>query len=130
MKRILLVLLCLLLITNTACCEIPATPTDLDELYETIEDDDFGYIEHFDRKVFLDYLKRPSFYEGEEIILVAILVDFKPTDIYTFDWEYSEDSVIWYIIQDAHEQTYTFILDQDTRAYWWRVKVTIQEESL
>jgi len=129
MKKILLILLCFLLVTNITICESSATPTSLDEIYEIFEDDDYGYIEHFDRQVFLDFLKEPTYY-GEEVTLVAILVNFLPTDIYTFEWEYSEDAEVWYIIQNEHKQTYTFIIDRLNCAYWWRVKVTLQEESL
>lgn len=129
MKKLLAFILCLFCILNVAHGESSATPTDLEEIYEIFEDDDYGYIEHFDRQVFLDFLKEPTYY-GEEVTLVAILVNFLPTDIYTFEWEYSKDAEVWYIIQNEHEQTYTFIIDRLNCAYWWRVKVTLQEESL
>ena len=122
MKHLVLILISLLLIYNIAFAS--ATPTDL---YEIFEDDDYGYIEHFDRKVFLQFVHEPTRF-GEEVTLVAILVDFKPTDIYTFDWEYSEDSEVWYVLQNEHNQTYTFIFDNNNCAYWWRVKVTLKEE--
>ena len=57
MKKILSILLCFLLVANIAICESSATPTDLNKIYEIFEDDVYGYIEHFDRQVFLDWLK-------------------------------------------------------------------------
>ena len=124
MKRVVTILLCLAFLFISTGAASPATPTDL---YEVFEDDDFGVIENIDRQVFIRWLKKPTYY-GEEVTLIAVLVNFLPTDIYTFDWEYSEDALIWCIIQDAHEQTYTFIIDRDNCAYWWRVIVTVEEE--
>ena len=129
MKRLLSVLLCCVLICGVAIAEQPATPTDLGTVYEIFEDDDWGHIDHFNRQVFVEFLKTPQYY-GEEVTLVAILVNFKPEDIYTFEWEYSEDSEVWYLVEDATDQTYTFIIDKDNSAYWWRVKVTFKEDDI
>ena len=124
MKRILSIVLCLLMVAGVTLSDSPATPTDL---YETFEDNDFGYIENIERQVFLDFLHQPSGYFGEEITLIAILVNFKSDDIYTFDWEYSEDGEEWYILYNEHNQSYTYVINQENYAYWWRVKVIVQE---
>lgn len=124
MKRFISMLLCFLLICGVALGASPATPTDL---YETIEDDDFGHIDNLERQVFLDFLNQPKGYIGEEITLIAILINFKVDDIYTFNWEYSEDGDKWQTLNGVYDQTYTFILDQENYAYWWRVHVTWEE---
>ena len=124
MKRIIALILIFIYICSCAIGEEPATPTDLEDYIE-IEDDDFGYIEPelLERKVFLTWLTEPSYYY-EEVTLIAILMDFLPTDTYTFSWEYSEDCKNWIEIEGEHEQMYTFILDEINVHYYWRVKVT------
>ena len=79
MKKLIAFLLCLICIFGCACGESPATPTDLIEDYIEIEDDDFGCIDPdlIHRPVFLQWLKEPT-YIGEEVTLVAILIDFLP----------------------------------------------------
>ena len=131
MKRLLAFILCLLCILNVAYSESPATPTDLEEYeeYYTFEDDDYGYIslELIERKVFLEFLKEPTYY-GDEVTLVAILVDFRENDIYRFEWEESEDGKQWWVIVGADEQTYTFIIDHENVTHYWRVLVILEEQ--
>ena len=124
MKRLIALLSCFLIcFAGLVVAESPATQTDLCEIFK---DDDYGYIEYFDRQVFLDWLKEPTYY-GEEVTLVAILVNFQPTDVYTFEWEYSEDCEVWHTLDNEHEQTHTFIFDKTNYTYWWRVKVVLEE---
>ena len=130
MKRLLAFILCLLCILNVAYSDSPATPTDLEEYeeYYTFEDDDYGYIslELIERKVFLEFLKEPTYY-GDEVTLVAVLVDFRENDIYRFEWEESENGEEWWVIVGADEQTYTFIIDHENVTHYWRVKVILEE---
>ena len=111
MKKLMVLLLALIYLFGSAMSESPATPTDLEDYIE-IEDDDFGHIdpELLERKVFLTWLNEPIYY-NEEVTLVAILMDFLPTDTYTFTWEYSEDGINWIEIEGEHEQMYTFVID-------------------
>ena len=128
MKRLLAFILCLLCILNVAYSESPATPIDLEEYY-TFEDDDYGYIslELIERKVFLEFLKEPTDY-GDEVTLIAILMDFRENDIYHFEWEESEDGEEWEVIIGANEQTYTFIIDHENVTHYWRVTVILEVE--
>lgn len=132
MKKLVAFILCLLCILSVACSDSPATPTDLEEEYEeyyTFEDDDYGYIslELIERKVFLEFLKEPTYY-GDEVTLVAVLVDFRENDIYHFEWEESEDGEEWQVIVGANEQTYTFIIDRENVTHYWRVTVILEVE--
>ena len=129
MKKIIALILIFMCICGCAIGEEPATPTDLEDYIE-IEDDDFGYIEPelLERKVFLTWLTEPSYYY-EEVTLIAVLMDFLPTDTYTFAWEYSEDCENWIEIEGEHEQMYTFILDETNVHYYWRVKVTWEDNT-
>ena len=133
MKKLIAFLLCLICIFGCACGESPATPTDLIEDYIEIEDDDFGCIDPdlIHRQVFLQWLKEPT-YLGEEVTLVAILVDFLPTDVYTFRWEYciskeEMENNSWQIIENENQQTYTFVLTYENCRHWWRVTVIVNE---
>lgn len=128
MKKLIALLIALICLFGSAVSESPATPTDLIEDYIEIEDDDFGQIDPLllHRQVFLQWLTEPS-HLGEEVTLVAILIDFLPTDIYTFSWEYSLDCEEWFVINEEYKQTYTFILDNTNVQYYWRVKVTLEE---
>lgn len=123
MKRLLAFILCLLCILNVAYSESPATQTDL---YEIIDDDDWGQIDiEFERRVYIDIDKDPV-HIGDTITLTAILVDFHPEDIVTFQWEYTIDESDWIFIDDATEQTYTFTLDDININYLYHVIVTLE----
>lgn len=130
MKRVIAVLLILICCFGFAIGE-PATPTDMESIedYVEIDDDDFGSIdkELIERRVFLEWLTQPTYYD-EEVTLVAILVDFLPTDKYTFVWEYSTDGNTWRIINCESKQTYTFVLNDTNKDQYWRVKVVLQED--
>jgi len=127
MKKLVALLLALVCLFGSAISESAATPTDLEDWIE-LEDDDFGSIdsELLERRVFLTWLTEPSYYY-EEVTLIAVLMDFLPTDTYTFTWEYSEDGENWLEIDGEHEQTYTFIIDEINCHYYWRVKVTWED---
>ena len=130
MKKFIAFLLTFVLLFGVAYSDSPATPTDLEEYeeYYTFEDDDYGSIEVelLERKVFLQFLKEPTYY-GDEVTLIAILVDFREDDIYRFEWEESEDGETWWIIVGENEQTYTFTIDHFNIDHYWRVKVIIEE---
>lgn len=122
MKKLIALLLFCICLISSAIGESIATQTDLD-------DADWGQIDiEFPREVFLDINKRPQFI-GDTVSLVAILINFKETDKITFYWQYTTDlSADWNYIQDEHEQTYTFILDDINLHYWYRVIVKWEGE--
>lgn len=132
LKRIAAFLLALLLIFSPMCmrtayaADNPATPTDLYEEIVEFEDDDFGYIDPalIERKVYIDFLQKPLYY-GDEVILIAILVDFKPEDNPTFEWQYSIDCEEWNIIENENKQTYAFIITHDNENLYYRVVVRV-----
>jgi hypothetical protein len=119
----LLLFICLF---NGVNAESFATPTDLEPEYAEFDDDDYGRIDPqlIVRKVFVNALKEPIYY-GDEVILIAILVDFLPDDVYTFIWEYSLDKENWEEIPDEHEQTFSFIVTHANVHYYWRVRVIL-----
>ena len=129
LKRIAAFLLALLLIFNPMCmqsayaAEAPATPTDL---YEEFEDDYWGEIDRymFERKVYIDVVKRPHYY-GDEVILLAILVDFLPEDNPIYEWQYSFDCENWEVIMNETESTLKFIYTPANENWYYRVVITI-----
>ena len=123
MKKLVALLLALICLFGSAISESAATPTDLEE----IDDDDWGYIDiKFERKVYVSISGLPQY--GDTVILTAVLVDFLPDDIVTFQWQYAldKDSTDWILIEDATEQVYTFILDDINIHYWYRVIVKLE----
>ena len=107
--------------------ENAATPTDLieEELVE-IDDDDWGKIDiEFERQVFLTIGKDPQ-YLGDEMILIATLINFKPEDNYEIFWQYSTDENLWIPIEGEHEQTLTVTIDKNNYDYWWRVSIKME----
>ena len=125
MKKLMALLLALVCLFGSAVSESPATPTDLIE----IEDDDWGYIDiPLERKVYIIIDKEPA-YLGDTITLYAILVDFLPEDEVSFNWQYAleKDNTEWTLIEDAYEQSYTFVLDETNMDYWYRVVVKVGE---
>lgn len=123
MKRLLILVLAFICLIGCAYGDSLATPTDLCEF----DDNDWGNIDfELERKVYLELLNNQIFY-GQNVTLVAILIDFKDTDIYYFQWEESENGEEWWVIQDENQNTYTFILDQSNITHYWRVKVILEE---
>ena len=122
MKFIALILVFVLCFIGSAMSENVATPTDLIE----IEDDDWGIIEfQFERRVFISTDKEPK-YLGDEMILVATLIDFQPEDRYMIYWQYSEDGENWIDIENEHQQTITIIMNTVNCHYWWRVSIKLE----
>ena len=133
MRFIALILAFILCFVGSAISEDIATPTDIpideeeDEELFTIEDDDWGEIEiEFERRVFISMEKEPK-YLGDEMSLVATLIDFQPEDRYTIYWQYSEDELNWTSVEDEHQQIFTVILDSINCHYSWRVLIKLEE---
>ena len=136
MKRLILLLLCIFLCFSSAIAASRATPTDLEyeeyEEYAYFEDNDPGYINiALERKVYISMGREPEKF-GDTVTLTAVLVDFKPDDIVTFQWEYCKnidaEKLTWILIEDATKQIYTFILDETNINYWYRVIVETEGE--
>ena len=132
MRIIALILAFILCFIGSAISEDIATPTDIsideeeEELF-TFDDDDWGEIEiEFERQVFIQIDKEPQ-YLGDEMSLVATLIDFQPEDRYTIYWQYSEDEITWTNIEDEHQQTFTIVIDNINCHYSWRVLIELEE---
>ena len=131
-KRIAAFLLALLLIFSPMCmrtayaAENPATPTDIYEELVEFDDEDWGSISPamFERKVYIE-MAQNSVYYGDEITLIAILVDFQPEDNPVFEWQHSIDCKEWETIADEHHQTYTFTITPENADWYYRVVVSI-----
>ena len=127
MKTIALILVFIFCFVGCAISENVATPTDIEEQLVEIDDEDWGTIEiEFERRVFISIDKEPQ-YLGDEMSLVATLVDFQPEDRYTIYWQYSEDELNWINIENEHLQTFTIVIDNTNCNYWWRVLVETEE---
>ena len=63
---------------------------------------------------------------GDEMILIATLVNFKPEDNYEIFWQYSTDENLWTPINGEHERILTVIIDENNYDYWWRVSIKME----
>jgi len=126
MKKLIALLIALICLFGSAVSESPATPTNLIEDYIEIDDDDWGEIDiEFERQVFLTIGKDPQYF-GDEMILIATLVNFKPEDNYEIFWQYSTDENLWTPINGEHERILTVIIDENNYDYWWRVSIKME----
>ena len=66
-----------------------------------------------------DWTKGKVGYIGAKIKLTASLTGFEGKQ-YTLQWQYSTDQETWIDVPDAHDITYTYILDETTTTYTWR----------
>ena len=66
-----------------------------------------------------DWTKGKIGYVGAKITLTAALTGFEGK-LYTLQWQYSTDQETWIDVPDAHDITYTYILDETTTTYTWR----------
>ena len=127
MKFIAFILVFVLCFIGSAMSESVATPTDLDEKLFELNDDDWGEIHiEFERRVFITMEKEPK-YLGDEMTLIATLIDFQPEDRYRIYWQYSNDEINWTNIEDEHLQTFTIVIDKTNCNYWWRVLIEMEE---
>lgn len=133
MKKLIALLIAFICLFGIAIGESPATPTDLDALtneddLEYFEDDEWGYVdsEMIERQVFVEAMREPTYY-GEEITLIAILMNFRPDDVYYIEWEESADEIEWELIPNANSKIYKFILTRENATHSWRAKVTIED---
>jgi len=92
------------------------------------EEDDWGEITiEMPREVYISFLQEPHYY-GDTAVLVATLVNFKPEDRYTMNWQYSDDGIEWHNIEGEDERTYTFIITKENYHYSYRVVVLLEGE--
>ncbi len=128
MKRFMAFLLAMICLwCGSAVSEYAATPTDLEEELVEIDDEDWGEIEiEFERKVYISMETEPH-YIGDEMRLVATLIDFQPEDKYRIYWQFSLDGLTWTNIEGEHQQTITIVIDNKNYKYWWRVLVEMEE---
>lgn len=126
MKRLLALLLSLFVIMAPIgiFAQGAATPTDLtiEDEYVEIADDDFGYIEEVEPRVFI-IIEPENVAMYEEVTFRAILMDFP--EEHTIYWQYSTDQKEWFDIEGEHETTYTFVVTPDNYDLWWRVCVML-----
>ena len=126
MKKLIALILAFICLYGYAIGESPATPTDLEGEY-IFEDDDWGCIDiPRQRRVFLMSEKQPQ-YVGDTAIFYVVLMDFSPNDNIQIYWQYATDSAHnkWISIENEHDFTYTFIVNEINMYYWYRVLVEV-----
>ena len=70
--------------------------------------------------------ERGFFFDGEEVIITVELKDFLENDRYDVKWMYSPDERETFIdIEDAHDLTYSYIMNEENEEYIYRIVVTL-----
>lgn len=111
---------------------IATSSTMIPEEEVEITDDDWGHVDDaiLPREVHISFLKEPQFF-GDEVILVATLINFRFEDSYTIYWQYCEDptaeEIEWKDIEGEHSQVYNFILNKTNYMYGYRVIVVVED---
>ena len=111
---------------------IATSSTMIPEEEVEIADDDWGHVDDaiLPREVHISFLKEPQFF-GDEVILVATLINFRFEDSYTIYWQYCEDptaeEIEWKDIEGEHSQVYNFILNKTNYMYGYRVIVVVED---
>ena len=73
-----------------------------------------------DIQIVSDWPKGKMGYVGAKITLTAKLIGFEKKT-YTLCWQYTTDGENWVDVPDSNTITYTYILDETTTLYTWRV---------
>ena len=68
-------------------------------------------------------VKGEPVYEGTEVTLTAHPAGFEDTE-YTVQWQYSTDMVNWFDAENGNSLSFTYVLDDQTVQYRWRVIVS------
>lgn len=73
-------------------------------------------------KLYASWENQEHVYLGDEITLWFVTEGFDNID-YTIQWEYSENGIDFFAIENAHDITYKFIINEINCNYYWRVKL-------
>lgn len=135
MKKILFYLICIALLFSISFAEC-ATPTDL---LSTIEDISNEIVEEIEPEqeiieISIDELYPNHHIEikiiqhahvlGDEVIFGFDLIDYPPGEITYIEWQYSEDNIEWFPIENENSEILKFIVTKENYKYWYRVMVS------
>ena len=135
MKKILFYLICIALLFSISFAEC-ATPTDL---LSTIEDISNEIVEEIEPEqeiieISIDELYPNHHIEikiiqhahvlGDEVIFGFDLIDYPPGEITYIEWQYSEDNIEWFPIENDNSEFLKFIVTKENYKYWYRVMVS------
>ena len=65
-------------------------------------------------------------YPGQEVVLKAELEGFREDDVYTVQWQYSEDGVKFKNVKGATELTWSYTISEENFGYTWALVVTLE----
>lgn len=119
MKKIITILVFICLLFSITYSEEYTTPTDLYDNEKQISIDELYPNHHIEIKII-----QHAHALGDEVILGFDLIDYPPGEITYIEWQYSEDNIEWFPIEDEHEEILKFIVTKDNYKLWYRVMVS------
>ena len=69
---------------------------------------------------------KKAVYPGQEVVLKAELEGFREDDVYTVQWQYSEDGVKFKNVKGATELTWSYTISEENFGYTWALVVTLE----
>lgn len=134
----ILLILGVILFSGSSVTEECATPTDLKS--DIIEDVSGEFIEpeveelESIEEISIDELYPNHHIEikiiqhahvlGDEVIFGFDLIDYPPGEITYIEWQYSEDNIEWFPIENENDEILKFIVTKENCKYWYRVMVS------
>lgn len=128
---LLITLICIVSIYNSAYAQGVATPTDLDPISfpeQVIEETEPELVEEpeiirIPPTVTVYWDAHPVMREGEEVHIYSIITNAEYWNL-TYQWFYSIDGSNWILIPGATQPTYIFKATKETLSYSYRIEVT------
>lgn len=134
----ILLILSVILFSGSSVTEEYATPTDLkSDIIEDVSDEFIEpEVEELEpiEEISIDELYPNHHIEikiiqypqvlGDEVILGFDLIDYPPGKITYIEWQYSEDNLEWFPIEDENDEILKFIITKENYQLWYRVMVS------
>ena len=123
MKKIITILVFICLLFSITYSEEYTTPTDLYEIEDISDEEQISINELYPNHHIEIKVIQHAHALGDEVILGFDLIDYPPGEITYIEWQYSENSLEWFPIEDENDETLKFIVTKENYRLWYRVMI-------